>query len=395
MWTIFKLLNLFSVFITSYIWFTALLPLGPLMLVLNVCMIACLPFLPIQFRFDGRTGLILLALLGIVLWTIYNENIAIGLLMVCMYLPVLYLIPLPREYQKDLLRFVTKWIAISLIPGLLIYWITLFVNLPSMGMYVYPSYDPFVNHIFYLKSTHDTGMFVRFNAYLLEPGHLAMMCEFFLMANKFDFKKNPWLWVMVVAIMFSFSLAGYLITFTGFVLLKVNTIGRALAMLAVLAGLIVGVQNFSGGDNAVNQLILDRLKYDEEKGIQGNNRFFHNTDFEYQKALKNGDYWAGVSHKANMALIGGSGFKIYILKHGLIGVLLVLAFYIALIPPRPDWHFTLAFLFILALCFVQNSYPGWSSWLMPYVLGLNIYSKRGDDDQSYPTVDQELPYNGV
>ena len=101
-----------------------------------------------------------------------------------------------------------------------------------------------------------------------------------------------------------------------------------------------------------------------------------------------------------MALIGGSGFKIYILKHGLIGVLLVLAFYISLIPPRPDWHFTLAFLFILALCFVQNSYPGWTSWLLPYVLSLNIYSRRGDgsDNQPYQSDDQglpELPYDGI
>lgn len=380
MWTIFKLLNLLCVYVTAYIWFTALLPIGPLMLVINIAMIICLSCIPHQFRLDGRTGCIILALLCLVLWTIYNENASMGILMTCMYTPVLYLIPLPRNYQDDLLKFVTKWISIPLIPALLLYWATLFINLPGLGKFVHPNYEPYINYLFYIKTTVDTGFIVRFNAFLLEPGHLAMMCEFFLMANRFDFKKNPWMWVMLVSIVFSFSLAGYIITFVGFTLLKVNNFARGLAILVLLSGFIFVAQNYSGGDNALNQLIIDRLKYDEEKGIQGNNRFFHNTDFEFQKAMKSGDYWIGVSKKANMELIGGSGFKIYILKHGLIGIFFVLLFYISLIPPRPDWHFTLSFLFILMLCFVQNSYPGWYSWLLPYVLGLNLNAKGCIED---------------
>ena len=386
MWTIFKLLNLFCVLVTSYVWFTALLPLGPLMLVINVALSICLGFLPLQIKIDGQTGRIMLILIAIVLWTVYNENVSIGMLMLFMYLPVMYLIALPREYQEDLLKSVTKWISILLVPSLILYWATLFINLPGFGRYNYPHYEPFINYLFYIKTTYDTGFLVRFNAFLLEPGHLAMMCEFFMMANRYDFKKNPWMWVMLIAIVFSFSLAGYLITFAGFVLLKVNNVAKTLTMAVLLAGFIFAVQNYAGGENAVNNLILDRLKYDEEKGIQGNNRFFNNTDFEFEKALKTGDYWIGVTDKVNMELVGGSGFKIYILKHGLIGVLLVLAFYIALIPPRPDWHFTLSFLFILIMCFIQNSYPGWYSWLMPYVLSLNLYSRgnsSGRHEQNY------------
>lgn len=385
MWTIFKLLNLFCILVTSYAWFTSLLPLMPLMLLSNAGMIICLGFLPIQFKFDARAGWIMLALIALVLWTLTNENAGLGFLMILMYTPVLYLIQLPREYQTDLLKFVTKWIAILLIPGLLLYWMSLFTSAPSLGMFIHPQYKPFINHLFYIETTVDYGTLVRFNAFFLEPGHLAMVCVFLMMANKFDFKKNPYLWVYLVTILFSFSLAGYLLTLIGFTALKVNTLAKGLAMLVFIIGGVVAAQSFSGGDNAVNQLIIDRLKYDEEKGIQGNNRFFNNTDFEYTKAVKSGDYWTGVSDKANMELIGGAGYKIYILKHGLIGVLLVLLFYITLIPPHPNWHYTLAFLFIVALCFIQNAYPGWYSWLMPFVIGLSINSKGDPSDEGEHT----------
>lgn len=381
MWTLFKILNLYTILASAYIWITSFIPIGPLLLLLNVGMITCLGFLPIQFKFDKRTGWIILALVALVVWTLCNETAMMGIVATCMYLPVLYLIPLPREYQADLLKFVTKWMAIILIPSLLVYWLTFFITPPSIGTFVYPPYVPFTNYFFYLKTTFDTGLFPRFNAFFFEPGHLSMVCVFLMMANKFDFKNRPWLWVILTSVLFSFSLAGYLLTFIGFSLLKINSVAKGVAVLTLLIGFVVVVQNYSGGDNAVNQLILDRLKIDEEKGIEGNNRFFNNTDYEYDKALKNGDYWIGVSKKVNMTLIGGSGYKIYILKHGLIGAFLVFAFYLSLIPPLPNWHYTLSFLFLVVLCFMQNAYPGWYAWLFPFVIGLDINSRQGSSGQ--------------
>lgn len=350
------------------------------MLALNAVMMVCISFLPIQFKYDGRTGIIFISMLAIMLWTLYNETAMMGFVMLCMYLPVFYLLPLPRDYQDDLLRFVTKWIAILLIPSLLIYWLLFFVNLPSFGTFVHPSYVPFINYLFYISTTWDSGMLTRFNSFFLEPGHLAMVCVFLMMANQFDFKKHPWLWVLLIAVVFSFSLAGYILTFIGFALMKVNTLRKAIALLVALVGFIFAVQTYSGGDNAVNQLILERLEFDESKGIKGNNRFFNNTDYEYDKALKSGDYWIGVSKKANMKLIGGAGYKIYILKHGLVGVFLVLIFYVALIPPHPNWHYTISFFILVVLCFVQNAYPGWYAWLLPYILGLNLAKKPDSQD---------------
>ena len=373
MWTIFKLLNLFTVFISAYSWFTATLPMAWLMMVMNAAMVCCLVSLPVRLSFDAHLGRMMLALIALITWTIYDESVGMGLGMVAQYLPVFYLIALPREYQSDLLEFVTKWVAIPLVPSLIIYWLTLFFPIPYFSKFVMEGYEPFNNYIFYIETTYDYGLiFTRFNAFFPEPGHMSMVCVFLMMANRFDFKRHPWMWVILTAVVFSFSLAGYILTLTGFLLIKINSLTKGIAMTALLIGFVVAVMNYSGGNNAVNQLIIERLKYDENKGIQGNNRFFNNTDFEYDKALKTGDYWTGVSQKANMKLISGAGFKIYILQHGLIGVFLIFIFYLSLIPSHPNWHYTLSFLFLIILCFIQNAYPGWYAWLFPYVLGLNL-----------------------
>ncbi len=380
MWTLFKILNTITVFASAYMWFTAPLPLGPLMLLLNIGMALCLGFLPLKPQLDLRTEVSAFFLLALVLWTLINETLIMGIVVLSVYTPVFYLTFLPREYQADLLKFVTKWLAIILIPGLMIYWILLAVPLPNFGSFVFPPYVPFNNYIFFIQTTYDYGTLVRFNSIFPEPGHLAMVCEFILLANNFNFKKQPWLWVILTAVVFSFSLAGYIITFTAFSLLKVNTWAKGILASIFLGVFVFAALNYAGGDNALNQLIIERLKYDESKGIQGNNRYFNNTDYEFDKAMKTGDYWAGVSGKANMDLIGGAGFKIYTLQHGLIAVFIVLGFYLSLIPQRPNWHYTLVYIFIVALCFAQNAYPGWYAWLFPYVLGLNLNSKHEPSD---------------
>lgn len=386
MWTIFKILNLLSVLVSAYMWPTANFPILWLVLLLDLAMIPCLSVLKLQFSFDGHTGRIILALLVLVSWGIFNESVGMGIGMLCSYFPVFYLIALPRAYMSDLLRFVTKWVAILLIPALIVYWITLFFPLRPVGMFVMEGYEPFKNYIFYIQTTYDYGLiFPRFNAFFPEPGHMSMVCVFLMMANRFEFKRLPWMWIILTAVLFSFSLAGYILTVTGFMLLRIDSLAKGVFFSVAMISVILGVMNYAGGDNAVNQMILDRLKYDQSKGIEGNNRFFNNTDFEFDKALKSGDYWAGVNGKTNMELIGGAGFKIYILWHGLIGALLVLALYASVIPPCPDWHYTLAFLFILILCFIQNAYPAWYAWLFPYVLGLNLNRKESatDSDSLY------------
>ena len=379
MWNLFKIVNFFWLLASTYMWPTALFNLGPLLIPINILMLLCITMLPIQIKFDKKTGLVLAAIVAIVLWYIWIDGLVMGVVILLQYLPVLFLLQLPYEYLKDLLRFSTKWLAILLIPAILLYWILLVVDLPSFGLFVHPTYKPYMNYIFYIKTTFDYGTFERFNAFFLEPGHLALLCTFIMMANKYRFKECKWLIVLAVCIIFSFSLAGYLLAFLGFILLKINTLGKVMAVAAATVLAVVVFQNFLGEDNAVNELIISRLEYDESKGIKGNNRVDSNTDYVFDKAVDQGDTMSGVKYKTNMDLISGAGFKIYIIHYGLVGTILSLLLYLALIPKSPDRVYTAIFLTVLILCFMQRAYPEWYSWLYCYVSG--IYLAKGERDE--------------
>lgn len=378
MWLFFKIINFFWLLASTNMWPTALHPSPFLPIAVNAAMIILLSFLPVKIRFGIPEGKVILAIIALTVWSLVTDEVGMSVTIICSCLPVLYLIELPYGYLKDLLHFVSKWLAILLIPALLLYWALLFVNIPSLGTLTHPNYEPYHNYFFYIKTTFDYGTFQRFNAFFLEPGHLSLLCTFLIMANRYQFRRCPWLWVLLISIIFSFSLAGYVLIALGYLFIRLDSIGKLLISLALAAAFVGGVLTWNGGDNAMNELIISRLEYDDTKGIKGNNRFFDNTDYEYTKAEGTKYFWISVKGKANMKLISGAGYKIYVLQYGMIGVILALLFYLSLIPQKPNWRYTIGFLILFILCFFQRAYPLWYSWLFPYVVG--IYVAKGDKD---------------
>lgn len=380
MWTIFKIINLIWLLSSTYAWFTTYTSLTPILIIVNVVMIVSMGFLPFKIYFDKVIGRVLLAIVGLMIWSILCDGIIMGICTLLAYLPVIFLIMLPTDYKKDLLQFVTKWYSYMIAFGLVEYFVTLVVPLPAFGRFVYLSYEPFDNYLFYIKTTFDNGIFTRFNAFFLEPGHQALASTFLIMANSFNFKKNRYCIILLIAVIFSFSLAGYLLLFTGWTLTWIRNFKRAIISVIGIISLVVIALSGILGDSVFNELIVSRLEYDQEKGIKGNNRYFNNTDFVFQQAQKKGETLVGVKDKVNMELVGGAGFKIYVIKNGWIGVLFVILFYLSVIPKGFNPRYTVIFLIVLTLCFIQRSYPSWYSWLLPYILGIYIHKQEPWDD---------------
>lgn len=379
MWSIFKIINLWWLLTSTLAWPMLSMPQMLLLIVANLGMLIPLSFQPINFSFGAKTGWVVLAIVALTLWATWLDGWASGVIRALQFMPVLYLLQLPYEYLKDLLKFTTKWYAILLIPGFVIYFLTWFIPLPSLGTFEHDGYMPFTNYGFYIKTTYDGLQTYRYNAFFLEPGHQSIASTFLLMANRFDFKKFKWLIILGVAVVFSFSLAGYLLAIIGFLLLKVNSIRKGLLAFVFLGGVVAAGLLWSGGENTLNEMIISRLEYDETSGIKGNNRFFNNTDFEYGRVIGTKYFWTSVKGHSNMELISGAGYKIYILHYGMIGTLLALFLYLSLIPSRPDYRFSISFFIVIALCFLQRAYPYWYCWLFPYVVG--IYIAKYEKDQ--------------
>lgn len=373
-------------------WPMSLYNQGPILIVIDALLMIVMSNLPIKINLNRRLAFLLIAIVALVVWSNFVNGPVYGVITFLQFLTVLILIQLPYEYLKDLLYFTIKWFAILLIPSLLIYWALFFVNLPSFGTFVHPVYVPFDNYIFYIRTTWDNGIFTRFNAFLLEPGHLALLCTFLTLAARYNFKQNKWLYILGISTLFSFSLAGYLLYSIGYLLLKINSVTKAAITGLALAVLVIAAIQLGGGENAINKLILERLERDEHSGIKGNNRFTDSTDFIYEQAVEKGNAWTGVKNSTNMKNVQGAGYKIFVIQNGFIGIILAFIFYILVIPSDPDYRYTICYLIVLSLCFIQRSAPETYHWLYPYVTGIYLakYRKELLHEDNPLITDEEL-----
>ena len=202
-----------------------------------------------------------------------------------------------KENAIGHLHFAAKGLAWILIPGIILFLISMFVFIPGpiIQKGTADSYL-FVNQIFQLIRVYGYDFANRFQSVFLEPGYLAAMLSLLLFALKYDFSK----WynkVLLLALILSFSLAGYLVSRLGYVIYLVVD-GRSLKKIVLFSFLAIIAYNvsltYNNGDNYINRMIIDRLEYDEEKGIAGNNRTGDGTDFYYKQAVDNGRIWMGL-----------------------------------------------------------------------------------------------------
>lgn len=372
---VFYITNLIYLLLSSNIWLQFSMPvtieLVGVNLILFITSFKYIKHSETDYRFPLIVFLLLLA------WNLLNYKLIVAINNTLLYTPALILYRLPKSIQKKTLSFITKWLGIIIIFGFFQFILTMLIDVPPLlGTFIAnDSYAPFKNHLFFLESTYQmgtTGLY-RFNGIFLEPGHLAIISAIMIFANNYDFKKVKFLWIYLFSIIISFSLAGYVICLLGYIGLRFKNLKYILVgSLSLLMSYYFVTQVWNDGDNVVNELIVSRLEYDEEKGITGNNRTFKMTDTFFEFVITTDEFWKGVDMEYYEDIIHGSGYKIYILQYGIISTVLVLLFYISLISPMTDKRYAITFAIIIILIFLQRAYPFWYSWLLPFTLGCGI-----------------------
>lgn len=330
-----------------------------------------------SIRFGKRALLLFILLCMLSIWTMTNVTVSYGLLTFFYYIPAVILFMLPLKLKETTLHFVTKWFSIIMLISLLLFFITQIISIPSFGVFKLTDntfYPPYKNYLFFIQSTDAFDAIIyRFNGPFLEPGHLSVVSSLLLFANRYNFKENKWLYVPLVCVIFSLSLAGYVITLIGYLLLTLKNFKVLIySAITLFASYIFITQIWNGGNNVVNELIIARLAYDEEKGIAGNNRTVEWTDSFFESMWKKGELWKGIGSIDNDSRIIGAGYKIYFLRLGIISAILIFCFYWFLVPKNYDKRFVYSFLIILILIFIQRAYPWWYSWLLCFTLGCSI-----------------------
>ena len=313
-------------------------------------------------------------------------------------IPLWVLISLPEP--SKVLKWVVKAFCIVLVPGIISYFILLFVpNIPGFPCTKdgWSSSYNFWNYGFIIKPmyAYNEASQIRFNSVFLEPGYLGTLVSFLLYAIRFDFKSKVGR-ILILSEILSFSLAGYILTFVGCFFYRISqrsSIIKILFVFLVCFGFFEFAKYYNDGDNHVNHLIVQRLQPDEEKGFVGNNRTGAATDYYFNQILCSRQLFFGLGadkiaringtdgeiDKANK--IHGAGYKIFIVTHGIVPAILFFLFYWISADSlcSVNRRYSRGFVLLIILTFLQAAYPDSNSWIIPFLLGIMSY-----EEQFYP-----------
>jgi hypothetical protein len=211
----------------------------------------------------------------------------------------------------------------------------------------------------------------RFSSIFIEPGQLGMMTSFFLYGNQFELKRKSIL-IILIATLLTFSLAAYvvlIISVTIYVLLKSNKPILLISLWAIfLAICYFYFTSLNHGNNIINKLIIDRLQI-TDNGIAGDNRVSLYLDSYFDNFKTTGETFFGLGDKKYSEIDwggGNAGYKVFWLRHGIVGILLVFIFYLSIVignSSKMAW----SFLLIYILIFIQAAYATWVCELLLFI----------------------------
>ena len=295
------------------------------------------------------------------------------------YIAGLFLFQLKDFYKNKLLNLTTKVISAIVAVGLLFYILWLIIDFPPVGRLVAPFYyQDHDNYIFFINPV--IYLIPRFSGPFIEPGHIGSMAVYLLYANNFNFKGKKYLWALLLGVLFSLSLAAYVLLFLC-ILIKIRVSIKTILLMALTGGLMYVwiTEVWEDGNNPVNSMIFARLEYDDEKGIVGNNRTFDRTDGYYNDIREHSGLTIGQGSKFmnEMFMSGqimGAGYKMFFMQFGYIGAILALLYYFFIANSCKNKRFAFGFLLIMIVSFIQRAYPFWMAWLLPFICSMNKFN---------------------
>lgn len=338
----------------------------------------------------GRKHLLLPCVLILLVGTLWNTSVGFGSIMK-IHMALIPFLVLSEEYKADMLRKWTVLYAAILLISLVTWLISWTGVIPDYGLIEHPNGSHLYSYINYIFCIRGIYYDIRFNSIFLEPGHTAMIAAYTVFANRFDFSKKE-IWIILICTIFTFSLAGYLLIMVGYLLYSVtksdglkHTILRIIPFVCVLtAGYYFSI-SYNGGNNLFNELIISRMEEDDTKGFVGNNRVNDRTDNTFEFFLSSNDVFTGMKGSAfNDSIedgdIAGAGYKLFMMKRGVIGMFLAFLLYILISKMATDRRYCYAMLCLYIISFWQRAYPYWYVWLLLFIFAGAEYNNNKESE---------------
>ena len=304
-------------------------------------------------------------------------------------LPFFFVFNLKSDNKSEVLKFLLDVLGYGMLVSLIAYLIHFFgIPLPYSRITI--GHYELDNYYFFLDSRNLSSSLLpisRFRFVFYEPGYTGCLIALLLYAFSFDLKKYKMLYVLVVALFFTFSLAGWLIAVFGYVLHiiknKKKRIGWILFIAVFMVSFVVFFKTYNDGNNMVNRAILERLELGDHSDvmISGYNRSSESLRDYFWNSFVGSDYaWFGrpdyQDYFENEEIFIADWMG-YVISYGWIGLILylVFVFYPPLREKKAKYDY-LALSVIFTLIFSQTIY---SAFLFMYLtvlsLGYNELSK--------------------
>ena len=289
----------------------------------------------------------------------------------CVYLFLL----LKLEYKKDIINYITKWFSILLAVSLVAFFFSkIGFPLPHVSITFHESmsYSNFYNYYLFIQPE-STSTGFRFCSIFLEPGHMVMGLAPLLFVNRYDVR-NPYVLILFLALLSSFSLAGYIVTAVGVlweVILRAKVKSIAFSVPVFLLFLAM-IANFYASD-LFDSLILQRLQLVDGQ-LAGNDRMNNYFAAAFEAFVKSPDFYFGKGSFDQEEFFqghGNSGWQVFTYAYGLVGLLLCIIAYLSPALVSRKWS-VLGMSVVLVLLLAGNGYPTWWCMLIHLTIGTYI-----------------------
>lgn len=318
---------------------------------------------------------------------------------ICSFIPMLA-IASDKTHGEEIFTTIAKWLSYILVPSMLLHLVFLAIGFPPSMIIVneaVPDAYVYFNYFILVKNIVMSDYQIRFCSIFLEPGYLGTMLSYLLYVGRFDFKKKYNV-VFLFALILTLSLAGFVIAALAWILIKLQegkSIKRLVQIICVLGIVYYGGINYNGGNNILNEQILSRLQYDKDKGISGNNRASHMAEAYFDYYMQTGEILFGVGQRQVRKINGGgaagvdfndqirgAGYMIFFITNGIIEAVIIFFGYLMFVR-KTDRKYGYGFLLLIVITFVQAAYPLSPSWLIPFIFGCVLNSKKHENRHTY------------
>lgn len=247
-------------------------------------------------------------------------------------IPIFFILILKPFYQDDFLNTIRRFFSVLLLLSL-ICWFAYYIGFSTPysileygagknggSQYYYENHYAFLINISRLEV-----LFIpRFSSVFLEPGYLGCLLAMLLYIGRYKIDVPNV--IFFISLITTFSLAGYILFFGGFIVNSLNSISKQKVIVFVIIfsliciGLFQVIRSYNNGHNLVNELIIARVEYDEGIGRSGDDT----KQWFWNKFVSSDSLWFGGDEK-NLSP-DDVDMTAYVVQNGFVSLLFFVCF---------------------------------------------------------------------